>query len=313
MVAGCGGAGSEPGDVARGGEAATTLPATLPLGEHFLDDPEVTTVATDLAPSQRTGSTVPDPAVAEPCGAADVEMWTARVAPDGASAVIRMRNVSDTWCDLDIGRSPQIDPAIEPDVWLRPGETADLVVGSSEAGCEAPDVVDRVQVGIGDESVLVPTSMVTCGWWLQAFYPNDVVRVACELADLDVAVTGSAVVLRNASATPCGTSGPVGVDGARLVAPFATDPVVRELFPGDVVSLGRPDGEGCEGVTERIVIEDEAYGRLEVSAVPCEIVFELGASRPWFGTDVGPPAALPDRSTGPSSVVEALDPFGDAE
>ena len=207
--------GDDPGG---GGERRPTGPSvTLPLAEQALDDPDVTTVATDLAPSQTGGSTVPDPPTPEPCGVDDVEMWTAQVARDGSSAVVRMRNVSDRWCEPDIGRSPLLDPAIEPDVWLLPDATADLVVGPSTSGCADPAVVDAVQVGIGDESVLVPTALVTCGWWFTAFAPTADVRVGCELADIDVAVTAVSVVVRNASARPCALSGPVGVDGAAVV------------------------------------------------------------------------------------------------
>lgn len=298
--------GDDPGG---GGERRPTgPPVTLPLAEQALDDPDVTTVATDLAPSQTGGSTVPDPPTPEPCGVDDVEMWTAQVARDGSSAVVRMRNVSDRWCEPDIGRSPLLDPAIEPDVWLLPDATADLVVGPSTSGCADPAVVDAVQVGIGDESVLVPTALVTCGWWFTAFAPTADVRVGCELADIDVAVTAVSVVVRNASARPCALSGPVGVDGAAVTASSADDPRVNELFAGDVVSLGRPGDVDCDGAHERVVIHDEAFGELEVANVPCEVVFELGAPRPWFGTEVGPLATLTDDATA-ATVVDALDPF----
>ena len=57
----------------------------MPLADHFLDEPDETTVATDLAPSQATGSTVPKPAVPDRCGALDAVLWTAQVNPDGDS------------------------------------------------------------------------------------------------------------------------------------------------------------------------------------------------------------------------------------
>lgn len=313
VVAGCGGSAgvaSDEGSVTTSSTPATAAPSTLPLVEHFLDEPEVTTVATDLAPSQATGSTVPVPAVPDKCGAGDAEVWTAQVAADGSTAVIRMRNVSDTWCDFDIGRSPRIDPAIEPDVWLPPGETADLVVGPSTSGCSAPEVVDRVQIAVADDSVLVPTALVTCGWWLTAFYPNDEVGEPCGPTDLEVAVTAT-VVVRNASITPCRLGGLEAVDGAEVVARSGAAPEVLELLPGDVVAFGRLAGDPCQGANT-VVLSDELVGRLEVPDVFCAIVFELGPAVPWFGTRFGPGLGdTGDAST--ESVIEALDPFVDGQ
>lgn len=311
-LAACGGADADSADEATGA-APTTLPAatvTLPLAEHFLDEPDVTTVASDLAPSQTAASTVADPLAPDRCGADAVEMWTAQVVADGSTAVIRMRNVGETWCDIDIGRSPQIDPAIEPDVWLQPGETADLVVGPSTSECADREVVDRVQVAVLDESVLVPTVLVTCGWWLTALYPNDVATEPCDLADLEVTVT-AAVVVRNASATPCRLGGLEAVDGAEVVARSEGPTEVTQLLPGDVVSFGRLAGDPCQGANT-VVLTDELVGRLEVPGVFCAIVFELGPAVPWFGTRFGPgPGDTGDASA--ESVIDVLDPFRDGE
>lgn len=283
----------------------------MPLVEHFLDEPEVTTVATDLAPSQATGSTVPEPPAPDRCGADEVEMWTAQVAADGSTAVIRMRNASDTWCDFDIGRSPRIDPAIEPDVWLQPDETADLVVGPSTSECTAPDVVDRIQVAIVDESVLVPTALVTCGWWLSALYPNDPAREPCDVAALDVVATAASVVVRNSSASACRLGGLDAVEGAEVATTSATAPGVVELLPGDVVSFGRLDGYDCDSL-HPVTLVDGLVGRLEVPGVSCAIVFELGAAAPWFGTDVGP-RPEPDGGPDASAAVAVLDPFASGQ
>jgi hypothetical protein len=313
-LAACGsgdaGDGTAAGDTTPGGTATTSAPVTLPLAEHFLDEPDVTTVATDLAPSQTAASTVPDPLAPDRCGADAVEMWTAQVTADGSTAVIRMRNVGETWCDIDIGRSPRIDPAIEPDVWLQPGETADLVVGPNTSECADPEVVDRVQVAVLDESMLVPTVLVTCGWWLTALYPNDVATEPCDLADLEVAVT-AAVVVRNASATPCRMGGLEAVDGAEVVARSEGPTEITQLHPGDVASFGRLAGDPCQGANT-VVLTDELVGRLEVPGVFCTIVFELGPAAPWFGTRFGPgPGDTGDASA--ESVIDALDPFREGE
>lgn len=310
VVAGCGSSASESSTDTQ--IAATSEPAatsTLPLADHFLGEPDETTVATDLAPSQTADSTVPEPPTPDACGADAVEMWTAQVAADGSTAVIRMRNDSDRWCDVDIGRSPRIDPAIEPDVWLQPGETADLVVGPSTSDCAEPDVVDRVQVAVLDDSVLVPTVLVTCGWWLTAIYPNDVPTEPCDPADLEVAVTAS-IVVRSASAMPCRLGGLVAVEGAEVVPTSDSSPRVLELLPGDVVAFGGPSGDPCQG-TNTVVLVDGLAGRLEVPEVFCAIVFELGPGTPWFGTEVGPPHGVDGLD--PNEVVEALDPFVDGQ
>jgi hypothetical protein len=295
------------------GTEPSVPPATLPLADRALDDPDVTTVASDLAPSQTGESTVPEPTSPDPCRGDDVEMWTARVAPSADTAVIRMRNVSDAWCEPDIGRSPLLDPAIEPDVWLLPAGSADLVVGPDGSECAEPAIIDRVQVGVGTDSVVVPTALVTCGWWLTAFYPNDTVQGACALAGLDVAVAEAAVVVRNASPRPCAIGGLVDVAGAPVAQAATAEPAVFELWPGDVASFGAPGEDGCEGVHELVVLTDGAVGEFAVADVPCEIEFELGAASPWFGTAKGPPARLPAGAADPADMVEALDPFAGDE
>ncbi len=316
VAAACGGEAADSAD-----EGTRTAPATapagavtLPLAERALDDPDVTSVATDLAPSQTGGSTVAEPPSPDPCRARDVEMWTAQVGPAADTAVIRMRNVSDTWCEPDIGRSPLLDPAIEPDVWLLPDGTADLVVGPDGSECADPQVVDRVQVGIGEESALVPSALVTCGWWLTAFYPNDAVQDACDVSDLDIVAAATTVVVRNASTKPCGIGGLVDVEGAAVVADATPPaPAVTELLPGDVVSFGAA-GDACEGVRDLVVLTDEIVGELRVREVPCDVEFELGAARPWFGSATGPLARFPDGAVAETAdLVAALDPFGEGE
>ena len=306
VMAGCG---SSASDSSTGTPIPATSPpaatSTLPLADHFLDEPDETTVATDLAPSQTADSTVPEPPTPDACGADAVEMWTAQVAADGSTAAIRVRNVSDRWCDVDIGRTPRIDPAIEPDVWLQPGETADLVVGPSTGDCADPEAVDRVQVAVLDDSVLVPTVLVTCGWWLTALYPNDVPTEPCDSADLEVAVTAS-VVVRNASAMPCRLGGVDAVEGADVVPTSDTSPRILELLPGDVVAFGQLSGDPCEGANT-VVLVDGLAGRLEVPDVDCAIVFELGPATPWFGTDFGPRHS--DDRPDADAVIAALDPF----
>lgn len=304
LLAGC----SAADDGATGVVIETGPATTLPLAEHALDDPDEATVASVLAPSQVTASTAAPPPTPPPCTVADVELWTAgiRMTPSesGATtvdAVIRVRNVSDAWCEPDIGRSPRLDPRIEPDVWLQPGATADLVVGQEVDPCDEPALVSSVQVGIGDESVVVPSAVLTCGWWLTAFYPNDAATEPCAAGDLDVVATDRAVVVRNGANAPCSLGTP-----ASGVRP-------ESLFPGDVVAVGGRGDDACEGATARTVRVgggDEGVGGVEVVVpdVPCDLVFDGGPPRSWYGAHDGPAASLGDGAA-ITEVLDALDPF----
>lgn len=291
--------------------AGSVTDTTLPLAETALDDPEVTTVASALAPSQITSSTAPRPDTPPPCEADDVELWTAAVRPSEttADAVVRMRNVSDTWCEADIGRSPRLDPAIEPDVWLRPGDTADLVVGQAVDPCAEPALATTVQVGIGDASVVVPSALLTCGWWLNAFYPNEVVTNPCGRGDLDVVATAGAVVIGNPSPAPCLVDALTAVDGVPLAASAAGPAIV--VFPGDAVAVGRPGDAECDGQVGR-TLRFGADVDVAVDGVPCGLTFESSMPGPWYGAPNGPVAFLA-ADAGVAEILDALDPFGRLE
>ena len=297
-------------DVGRDGVVATAVATTLPLAETALDDPEEPTVASVLAPSQVSASTVAPPATPPPCDADDVELWTAAVRPTGTTvdAVIRVRNVGDDWCEPDIGRSPRLDPRIEPDVWLRPGETADLVVGQAADGCDAPVLETAIQVAVGDASVVVPSAVVSCEWWLTAFYPNDAATVPCAPADLDVVATDAVVVVRNGSAMPCLLGAPTEIDGGSPTSEaVATDPI--EFFPGDVVAVGGPADVACDGMVTRTLRFGAIDGPVvSVEDVPCAVVFDAAAPRPWYGAPDGPAASLA-ADAGIAEVLDGLDPF----
>jgi hypothetical protein len=314
LVAGCSAVDDGTSDAPTGPAIDTAPVTTLPLAETALDDPEETTVASVLAPSQVTASTAAPPPTPPPCTAADVELWTAAVRPssagDGAStvdAVIRVRNVSDDWCEPDIGRSPRLDPRIEPDVWLQPGDTADLVVGQEVEPCDAPVLVSSVQVGIGDTSVVVPSAVVTCGWWLTAFYPNDAASEPCAVGDLEAVATDHTVVVRNTSARSCRLDALASVDGEPLPEASAA-PVPVDLYPGDVVAVGRLGDAACDGVASRAV-RFGADAEVKVEAVPCAIEFDAAVPRPWYGAADGPAASLATDAD-IVEVLDALDPFG---
>jgi hypothetical protein len=131
--------------------------------------------ATELAPSQITAETVPAPELPPPCEIADLVLWTAQmiVAADSADALIRVRNDGDVRCEVNVSGSPNIDPLMEPDVWLDPDGWADLIVGQTGEECLAPAPVTLAEVDINGTNLVVPTSIVAmCGWRLTALYPN---------------------------------------------------------------------------------------------------------------------------------------------
>lgn len=319
MLASCSSAGTAPVDGASGGDTTTTEPAgpvdvavdgTLPLADRALDDPDVTTVASDLAPSQIVAATVPQPPTPPPCAPSDVELWTARTEAAGLTvdAVIRVRNVGDDWCEPDIGRSPLFDPAIEPDVWLWPGDLADLRVGQMSADCADPSLVTLIQVGIGTESVVVPSAVLTCGWWLDAFVPVGPVAEACTSDGLETAVTDLAVVVRTTTG-PCMLGDVVAVEGGDGVDPVAERPAVQPafdvLFPGDVARIGAASGVTCDTQARSVTLRLEGGGDVDLDEVPCDMRFWTGSAAPWFGSESGPTVGL---EPGPSAMDE-FDPF----
>ena len=127
-----------------GGDASGELPLT-----DSSRAPSQTGPAKDLAPSQIAAPTVAPPDVPPSCELADLDLWTAQVVVGerSADAVIRVLNQGAAWCEPDIYASPQIDPLIEPDVWLERGGWADLVVGPSGEGCDDPAMVSSWVTG----------------------------------------------------------------------------------------------------------------------------------------------------------------------
>lgn len=297
-------------DSADGALGAVT--GTLPFEESdFEQPPQNTGPAIDLAPSQIAASTVPTPSIPGPCELADLEFWTAQVmlGESSADAVIRVRNVGAEWCEPDISESPLIDPRIEPDVWLERGGSADLVVGQRGDACAEPSAVTLAQIVVAGESTAVPTAALACEWWLTAFYPTEPAADACVPDDLDTAVVSGGVVLRNRSFQSCALGPLVEVDGEEPLPEPATEPGVprvSDLMPRDVVMFGRT-GSTCDADPRPVTLVFEAAGGVTVDDVPCEIVFEFGSGRAWFGAPDGP-----DLGAGPIAVDDVfalLDPF----
>lgn len=161
VLTGC----SEPPGVA-GGEPVveTAVPHTGP--------------ADDLAPSQRTASTVPRPATPPPCDPDVVEVVATLVTPSvpPVGVTFRVTNLGTVWCEVDLSGSSSVDGRMEPDVWLEPGGAAELLVSLDVDGCDAPADVDAVEVDVNGSTRSVPFAPVVaelalCGWRLMAFAP----------------------------------------------------------------------------------------------------------------------------------------------
>jgi hypothetical protein len=285
------------------GSGVNTPSATLPLAAEALDDPEVTTVATNLAPSQQTASTVAPPETPEQCLLDDIEMWTAqvRLGPTTIESVIRVRNVSDTWCEADIGRSPRLDPLVEPDVWLEPGDTADLIAGGGLTEC-SPSLFRYLQIAIGSESVVIGGAVVNCQWWLNAFYPNERIDVPCTREQLELVSTQTALVVKNSSVTGCVFGGITGADGAIVQQRESAAPAITELLPGDVVQVGWAAPSVC---VASVNVTNAMLGVLVFDDAPCGATVALGMARPWYGSSHGPLAEIVVPES-PETIEEVL-------
>lgn len=289
-------------------------PATLPLSEPVIA-PDHTGPAAELAPSQLTAPTVPAPATPAPCPLAELDMWTAQVsiAEQTADAVIRIRNLGEVECEVDIAASILLDPAIEPNVWIEPGGWADLVVGQSGAMCRSPQLVTLVDFHIHGDAVVVPTSAVAaCGWALTAFFPNDAAMRPCDR--LDTATTAGFVLFRNPGPGSCVLGELTAVDGRRAVAtPRTSDAAqsVVDLAAGDVVAIpyGVADEVDCDAASGPGSMTFDVAGAVPVEMIACGSLFEVGAARPWFSDPSGPLASFDPDQFDVAAALAALDPF----
>ena len=178
--------------------------------------------------------------------------------------------------------------------------------------CIEPTLIRQVQVAIGETSVLVPSAIVSCGWWLSAFYPNADASSVCVANDLDTVPVAGAVLMRNASSSACSLGGLVSVDGVDVPSASAPPSVqVDELAPGDIVAIGDP-GQACAAAPRRVVLRDLLVGEFAVGDVTCDLVFTAGLPRPWFGMPDGPLATASTTDVDLEAVRDALDPFGSA-
>lgn len=260
--------------------------------------------ARELAPSQVTAVTAAPPDTPPPCDADELTLWTAQVMVVGefADAVVRVRNDGASWCEVDVAGSPSVDPAMEPDVWLDPGEWADLVVGPPDGDCAAPAAVTLAQLDVNGEQVVVPTAaVVPCGWRLTAFYPNEVADLPCD--EVVATAVERAIVVRNDGAEPCRLGALETADGDGVtIVPAAPDVEVPVLAAGDLVAF-ELDRVGAPGVARPVVLGFESGANVEVVLDADAVALGAGPPQPWLGGPLGPDAG------DPVALLAALDPF----
>jgi hypothetical protein len=133
-------------------------------------------VAGELAPSQVSASTVPEPLAPPPCDVAELAFASP---PPGTGwapfgAVIHITNSGAARCEVDVFESPSVDPLMEPDVWIDPGTHAELLVEPAQESCAQPAPVTSVDLVVNGTPVAVPVVIgETCGVMLTAIYAVD--------------------------------------------------------------------------------------------------------------------------------------------
>jgi hypothetical protein len=132
--------------------------------------------ATDLAPSQISAATVPEPTGVATCDVADLSFESLAgvggVADDDVTAaVIRVRNAGPVRCEVNLAASPLADPLMEPDVWIEAGGQGELLVEHDGSACDAPSPVAALELRVNGSAVDVPITVAsTCGLRLTAVY-----------------------------------------------------------------------------------------------------------------------------------------------
>jgi hypothetical protein len=271
--------------------------------------PTTTSSSSRLAPSQVTADTVPPPPVPDPCDPADLAWWTAAVdadddgEPASVSAIIRVENRGDVWCEVDISGSPQFAPEVEPDVWLAPGDLARLSFGADGTDCTDRQVATAALIRIDETVVEVPTLAAGECLGFIAFYPDTAPTEQCDADHLRATLTPDQrfVVVGTTKNCQLGALASVDVAGSPLgiidgdggAVPVA----VEALLVGDLVAFPIAMDDDCQRVpatmtftTTRTTAATVATADvIDAVAVPVELpgcaMVELGAAHPYFGDD----------------------------
>ena len=137
-----------------------------PLGTD--PPPSSSPVATDLAPSQVTASTVASPEGPPPCNVDDLAFVA------GDEGIVVIRNTGPIECEVDVSASPNRDPLMEPSIWLHPASEGELAVEPDDRECAQPAPVTSVDLVVNGRAVAAPVGLpVACSATLVAIYTAD--------------------------------------------------------------------------------------------------------------------------------------------
>ena len=130
-------------------------------------DDASTGAASNLAPSQASASTVAEPASPPPCDPRLLTWSTAEPVEPDTVLVVRAVNTGDVECEIDVSESEIADSTMEPDVWLQPGATAELLLVDAEPGCGDDGVDVSVPLTVNARPVEVAIDVAGLEPWCQ--------------------------------------------------------------------------------------------------------------------------------------------------
>ena len=246
----------------------------------------IAAVAVESGPELAAPSlaTVPAPERPPDCHPSMLSVWTSRVAAGATHVVLRLRNDGEVLCEADLRGTPDLHPLVEPDVWIEPGGSAELVLGPSGQNCLRPEVVSEAGMLVGSVPVRVPTLMVAaCGWAYRALYPVEPPDQPC-VGLVTIRVSGAVLVLNQTDAA-C-SIGPVrSVDGSATTAVASVDGLgtrVRTLQPGDVAGFVVRGDHPCQADERPVTLVLEGGTTIVASLPGCPVEVELSAAVPWL-------------------------------
>jgi hypothetical protein len=169
---------------ACGGVQAGVTAGTAVVPAASLPDPTTTMVAvtatlpTVSAPPVPNATDVPEtvpatttpPVLPPPCDPAALAFAASQ--PVDGELIITITNGGGQRCEANLQRSPGVDPLMEPDVWIDPGASAELLVEIDTRICVAPLDVDAIDLVVNDQPLGVAVApMRVCILSLTALYP----------------------------------------------------------------------------------------------------------------------------------------------
>ena len=128
-------------------------------------------LASDLAASQTSASTIAAPDLPPPCTVDQLAFAQGASDEDGV-LVVEITNTGGEWCEANLSGSVGVAAEMEPDVWIDPGAVALLRVEVDTTSCDAPAPVDTLGLDVNGEPVPVAIGALdVCALALAALYP----------------------------------------------------------------------------------------------------------------------------------------------